>query len=393
MVEGCYVGWDRIDECFSLDPARAYLNHGTSGAVPVPVQRAQQRLRGEMEANPQRFFTRGLTDRIEHTRRYLAGFLGADPDRTALTVNVTAGIAVVLGSVPGRPDDEIVVTDHGYGAVRLAAVAAGARLRVVPVDLAATDEQIVGAVLGAVDPARTRLVVLDLISAATARRMPVEAVAAALAEAGRPTGGSVPLLVDAAHAPGMLPLSVDALGADFVAGTLHKWAFAPRGTAVLAVADRWRAAIRPRVVSWAEPDGFPRSLEWLGTADYTGWLAAPAGLFTLRTLDVDRVRRHNAELAGYGQRAVGAALGLAPAELPDPRGPVAMRVVPLPARLPGTAEAAIRLRDRISDELATEVSVMAWRDRLLLRLAAQVYNRPEQYDRLAERLPALLARA
>jgi isopenicillin-N epimerase len=385
MIEASYVGWDRIDECFTLDTSRSYLNHGGFGVTPVPVQRAQQRLRDEVEADPQRFFTRGLSDRLAHTRRAVAGFLGADPEGSALVTNVTAGVAVVLGSIVGRPDDEIVVTEHGYGAVSLAIAEAGARIRTVPVGLTASDEEIVAAVLDAVDPARTRLVVLDLVASSTARRMPVEEVARGL----RATG--VPLLVDAAHAPGMLPMSIDALDADFVVGNLHKWAFAPRGTALLTVAPRWRTAIRTRVVSWAQEAGFPRHVEEHGTADYTAWLAAPTGLFTLRTLDPERVRRHNADLAGYAQRTVGAAFGLSPADLPDPGGPVAMRIVPLPERLPGTYESAVALRDRISDELRTEVAVNPFRGRLLLRLAAQVYNRAEEYDRLAAALPGLLA--
>ena len=386
VIEGVYVGWDSIRECFSLDPSRSYLNHGGYGVTPVPVQRAQQRLRDEMESDPTLFFTRGLTDRVAHTRRALARFLGADPERTALVTNATTGLAVVLGSLPRRPDDEVAVTDHGYGAVTFALRAAGARLRVVPVELEATDAEIVAAMVDAVDPSRTRLVVLDLVSSSTARRMPVEALATAL----RPTG--VPLLVDAAHGPGMLPLSVEALGADFVVGNLHKWAFAPRGTGILTVAQRWRAAIRPLVVSWLEPEGYPLNVESHGTADYTAWLAAPTGLFTLRTLGVERVRRHNAELVGYGQRAVGEALGLAQDELPDPGGPVPMRVLPLPGRLPATEEAAVALRNRIADELRTTVAVNAWRGRLLLRIAAQVYNRADEYDRLAAELPGLLAR-
>ena len=385
MIEASYVGWDRIEESFSLDPSRSYLNHGGFGVTPVPVQRAQQRLRDEVEADPQRFFTRGLSERLAHTRRAVAGFLGADPDGSALVTNVTTGVAVVLGSLAGRPGDEIVVTEHGYGAVNLAITEAGAGIRTVPVGLTASDEEIVAAVLDAVDPARTRLVVLDLVASSTARRMPVEAVARGL----RATG--VPLLVDAAHAPGMLPMSIDALDADFVVGNLHKWAFAPRGTALLAVSPKWRGAMRTRVVSWAQDAGFPRHVEEHGTADYTAWLAAPTGLFTLRTLDPERVRRHNADLVGYGQRTVGAALGLTAADLPDPGGPVAMRIVPLPERLAGTVESAVALRDRISDELRTEVAVNPFRGRLLLRLAAQVYNRAEEYDRLAGALPGLLA--
>jgi isopenicillin-N epimerase len=353
--------------------------------VPISVQRTQQRLRDEMEADPPRFFTRGLHDRLEHSRRYLAAFLDADPDRSALVTNTTSGVAVVLGSLALDRRDEVITTEHGYGAVRLAVTATGARERIVPLDLAATDDEIVAAV----DPSRTRLVIVDLITSPTARRMPVEGIAAAL----RPTG--VPLLVDGAHGPGMMPLSIKALGADFFVGNLHKWAFAPRGTALLTVGAKWRSAMVPRVVSWAQPDGYPHNVEFQATADYTGWLAAPAGVFLLRTLGQERVWTHNAELARYAQHVVGTALGLSDGQLPDPGGPVSMRVLPLPVPVPaGDPELAARafaLRDRIADRLKVSVSVNAWRGRLLLRLCAQVYNHADEYDRLAEALPGLLA--
>jgi isopenicillin-N epimerase len=370
---------------FSLDPAVAYLNHGTVGVVPVPVQRTQQRLRDEMEANPQRFMTRGLTDRVAHARRYLAGFVGADPDRSALVDNATTGIAVVLNSLDLAPGDEVLTTDHGYGAVDIACAARGLRRRVVPLPLIAGDDEVVAAISGAVVDGRPRLAIVDLVTSPTARRLPVERIASVLRERG------IPLLVDAAHAPGMLPLAVDEIGADFLVGNLHKWAFAPRGTGLLTVAPRWRTAIRPLVVSWLQEEGYPASVEWGGTVDRTGWLAAPTGVFVLRTLGIDRVRAHNAALVRYGQETVGAALGVTPDRLPDPGGPLAMRIVPLPSGLPATADTAVRLRERISDELRAEVAVGAWRDGMLLRLSAQVYNRPEDFDRLAAGLPALLA--
>jgi isopenicillin-N epimerase len=262
----------------------------------------------------------------------------------------------------------------------------GARQRVVPLALTATDDEIVAGIRSAIDPRRTRLAIIDLITSATARLLPVERIAAVLRDAG------VPLLVDGAHAPGMLPLRIDALGADFFVGNLHKWAFAPRSTAILTVAPEWRPAIRPLAVSWHQLEGFPANVESSGTLDYTGWLAAPSGLFVLNSLGAERVRAHNAALARYAQQVVGAALGLDGAQLPEPGGRLSMRLVPLPVELPATNAMAVGLRDRISDELAAEVAVNAWRGRLLLRLSAQVYNRPEEYDRLAAGLPDVLAR-
>ncbi|SCG57881.1 aminotransferase class V-fold PLP-dependent enzyme [Micromonospora halophytica] len=376
---------------FSLDPAVSHLNHGSFGAVPVNVQRTQQRLRDEMEANPLRFFTQGLVDRMTHTRRHLAAFLDADPDGTALVGNATTGVAVVLQSIGLRPGDEVLTTDHGYGAVDLSIARecrrTGAVTRALRVPLAATDEEIVQIVRDGLRPGRTRLLVVDQLTSPTARLFPVAAIVGVARERG------VPVLVDGAHAPGMLPVDVTAVGADFWVGNLHKWGYAPRGTAVLVVAPPWRERIEPLVVSWEQDAGFPGNVEWQATLDYTSWLSAPTGLFTLRGLGLDRVRAHNAGLAAYGQRVLGEALGVAPADLPDPGGPtVAMRLVPLPPGVATTLDAARALRARIAERLAAEVSVAGWNGRGWLRLCGQVYNSPAEYERLAARLPALLAR-
>ncbi|MEU7797654.1 aminotransferase class V-fold PLP-dependent enzyme [Micromonospora arborensis] len=375
---------------FSLDPAVSHLNHGSFGAVPIGVQRAQQRLRDEMEANPLRFFTQGLVDRIAHTRRHLAGFLGADPDGSALVGNTTTGVAVVLQSLGLQAGDEVLSTDHGYGAVSLAIQRecrrTGAVSRVLPIPLAASDEQVVQTVRAGLRPGRTRLLVVDQLTSATAKLFPTAAIVGVAREHG------VPVLVDAAHAPGMLGTTVSSIGAEFWVGNLHKWAYAPRGTALLAVAPQWRDRIDPLVVSWEQDSGFPARIEWQATLDYTSWLAAPAGLFTLRSLGVDRVRAHNAALASYGQRVVGDALGVPPAHLPDPGGPgVALRLIPLPAGTATTIDAARALQTRIGERLAAEVAVMSWNGRGWLRLGGQVYNTADEYERLAARLPALLA--
>ncbi|WP_433688503.1 aminotransferase class V-fold PLP-dependent enzyme [Micromonospora carbonacea] len=374
---------------FSLDPAVSHLNHGSFGAVPVNVQRVQQRLRDEMEANPLRFFGLSLVDRITHTRRHLAAFLGADPDGTALVGNATTGVAVVLQSLGLRPGDEVITTDHGYGAVGFSVDRecrrTGATRRILPVPLTATDEQVVEIVRAGLRPGRTKLLVVDQLTSATARLFPVAAVVAAAHAHG------VPVLVDAAHAPGMLATPVAGIGADFWVGNLHKWGYAPRGTAALVVASPWRDRMEPLVVSWEQDAGFPGNVEWQATLDYTSWLAAPAGVWTLRSLGVERVRAHNAALAAYGQRVLGDALGVPPADLPEPGGPtVAMRIVPLPDGLATTIDAARALRERIAEELSAEVAVMSWAGRGWLRVCGQVYNTPDEYERLAARLPARL---
>jgi isopenicillin-N epimerase len=227
--------------------------------------------------------------------------------------------------------------------------------------------------------------IVDHVTSATARLLPVATIAVAARAAG------VAVAVDAAHAPGMVPVDVGSLDVDFWTGNLHKWAFAPRGTAVLAVAERWRERIQPLAVSWSQRDGFPMRVEWQATQDYTPWLAAPVGLFVLRSLGLDTVRAHNADLAAYGQQVVGAALGVAPDDMPHPGASVAMRLLPLPDGLATTWPEAHALRQLIAETLAAEVNVMSWAGRGWLRLCGQVYNHADDYDRLAEKLPGLLA--
>jgi isopenicillin-N epimerase len=380
-------GWEPARLLWTLDPAVAYLNHGALGAVPLPVQRAQQRLRDEAEADPMRFYYRGLGDRVTHTRRHLARFVGADPEGTALVPNTTTGLNAVLHSFPLHAGDEVLVTDHGHvpagQAVARACRRADATPVTVEVPLTADDDTLVDRILSRVTR-RTRLVVLDQVTSATARLLPLDRLVGPLRAEG------VAVLVDGAHAPGMLPLDVAALGADFWVGNLHKWAGAPRGTALLSVHPRWRSSMRTFVVSWSEDAGFPASFEHTGTTDPTGWLAAPTGLHTLSTFGWPALRQRNAGLVAWGQRVIAASIGADLAGLPV-HPTVSMRVVPLPGGVASTPAAAQALQTRIATEASCEVAVAAWRGQGLLRVSGQAYNRTTDYVRLADALPGILA--
>ena len=389
-------------ELFTLDPLVTYLNHGAFGAVPAPVQEAQRRVRERAEANPTAFYTRELHDAVDAARERVAAFLRADPECVALMTNASAAATLVLRSLDLSPGDELLVTDHGYGTVALAAreVAdrVGAQVREVAVPLLADDGEVVDRITAAVS-ARTRLVVVDHVTSPTARVLPVGWLVAALRERG------VPVLVDAAHAPGMLDVDVAALGADYWFGNLHKWAFAPRPSAALVVAPERRAGLRPLVVSWGVDAGFPQALERAGTLDSSPWLAAPAALDLLERLGPDDVRAHNAALAREGQGLVTTALAdlwpdasprqdLLDAALDGRLGQAeaSMRLVPLP---PGAADDpadAAALRRRLADVHRIETQLMPWRGVGLLRLSAQLYNDVDDYATVASALREELTR-
>jgi isopenicillin-N epimerase len=219
-----------ILEAFGLDPEILHLNHGAFGVAPVAVRRAAAAWREHAERNPHRFNRVEIPGLVAAARERAAGFLGIDPSRAAWVRNVSEGVSAVLSSLELSRGQELVIGTHGYGAVRKAlnhhAARVGARVIEAGFPVGAEDGMIVAAYAAACSR-RTRLVVVDRITSPTATILPVAAVAAAA----RAVGARV--LVDAAHAPGQLPDDIAALGADHWIGNLHKWAYAPRGSAIL----------------------------------------------------------------------------------------------------------------------------------------------------------------
>ncbi|MEV6984792.1 aminotransferase class V-fold PLP-dependent enzyme [Sphaerisporangium sp. NPDC051017] len=375
-------------EDFRLDPAAAHLNHGSFGAAPDAVHRRQEELRREVEHNPDVFFATVL-DRIAKARDEVAAFLGAGPEGLAFVRNVTEGVAIALNSVPLAPGDEILIGDHVYPAVEIAARHRAGRsgAEVVKATLPGgadgdwTAEEAAAAFLGAVTP-RTKVAVFDHITSNTARLLPVGHLVEALRALG------VVTIVDAAHAPGMLDVDVSAIGADFWTGNLHKWAFAPRSSGVLVVDPAWRARVEPLIPSFYLGDGFPRSVEFQGTRDYTAWLAAPHGIRVLEELGVNAVRSRNAALVARGQEIVAAGTGLRPWRA-DPE--LSMRVLRLPEGVAATQPRAEALSAEIFRRFQVRAGVRPWPGAGLVRVSAQVYNTEHDYERLADALRRILA--
>ncbi|KUJ67410.1 hypothetical protein ACZ90_28440 [Streptomyces albus subsp. albus] len=364
---------------FGLSPGVAHLNHGSYGAVPVPVARFRRGLLAEADTDPDAFFV-SLPDRLAEARGRVADQLGTACEGIAFVTNATEAANLALDALRLEPDDEVLVSDHGYGTV-VGAAARRARLATVALDPALPDEDAVRrAVLAAVTP-RTKAVLIDQISSPTARVIATPRLLADLAERG------VATLVDGAHAPGMLADPV-AGRPDFWFGNLHKWGYAPPGSAVLAVAPAHRARVPPPVPSWEDHRGFPLAVEYRATADYTGWLAAPEGLDMLTRLGPDRVRAHNSALAGYGAELLARIPGLTP--LPADEA-LAMRALRLPPGLARTQTEAAALREEIAARLHCRVLIWPWPGGGGIRICGQIYNRPHEYERLAAGLGPLLA--
>ncbi len=370
---------------FQLDPDVTFLNHGSFGATPAPVRAAQDRWRDEMEREPVDFLVRRLPGLLGEARAALAPFLGGRAEDLAFVQNATTGANAVIDSIALRPGDELLTTDHRYDAVRNALAAraerAGARVVEAPLPFPDIDEDaVVSAILDAISP-RTRLLVVDWITSPTALVLPVARIVAGARERG------VPVLVDGAHTPGHVPVHLDALGADWWVGNLHKWVCAPKGSALLWARPDRHAELRAPVTSHGWMAGLQAELEWPGTFDPTAWLAAPDAL---RWHGGAALMADNLALAAAARPVVAEAAGL---DLPPPPPP-GMRCAMVAFPLDGVPPArAVEMSRTLFQERRLEVPVLAWGGRTWCRYSAMArYNSIDQYALLGEELRAMLPR-
>ena len=387
---------------WDFEPGLTFLTHGTFGACPRPIVERRAELVRELEANPIRFYTRDYEARFDAARREVAAFLSADPEGTVIVPNATTGVATVLESLRLRPGDELLTNDHEYNATlnALGAVADRAKARVVRVSIPLPirhPEEVVEAHLAAVTP-HTRLALISHVTSPSALVFPIETLVRELDRLG------VDTLVDAAHAPGMVPLDLGALGAAYWTGNGHKWLCGPKSAGVLVVREDRRGGVLPLVTGHGRNDTRTdrpilwREFDWPGTADPTAFLALPDAIRLIGGLQPGGWPAHmaaNHELAVASRRMLNERLGLEPIAPESMIG--AMASIQLPEVL--DEDGANAIVHSLADDERIEVPIVVFPVRgarppgappshNLLRISAQRYNEASDYERLADALVA-----
>jgi isopenicillin-N epimerase len=375
---------------WGLDPAVTYLNHGSFGACPTEVLERQAALRQEMEREPVDFLVATLPARLDAARESLAGFLGAEAADLVFVPNATAGVNAVLRSLPIDPEDELLLTNHTYAACRNTVdfVAARSGARVVIADLpfpCRHEEEIHTSLMQCVSP-RTRIALLDHVTSPTALVLPLARLVSDLRSRGIDT------LVDGAHAPGMVPVGLNDLGAAYYTGNAHKWLCAPKGAAFLHVRRDRQADLHPNAISHGYTKGFRAEFDWTGTLDPTPWLCIPEALrFMARQLPGGwpEVMAANRALALAARAVLLQTLGIDAACPETMIG--SMASIALPQAAAGSA--AQRLDHKGLHDWFRERGIETWLYPFpvpLLRISAQLYNDLSQYRRLAQLLAEAL---
>ena len=379
-LSGTDAGWQ-------LDPAIVFLNHGSFGSLPVAVAEAAERHRWFIEAQPIARLGRGVADLLNAPKEALGRLLGAPPERIGLVENATAGIAAVLRNVAWHPGDEVVTTGHVYGAVRQALFRErdlhGIAIREVSVPLPVQSSDDVLARIVAALTDRTRLVLVDHVTSPTALVMPAREIVKACHARG------IAVMIDGAHAPGMLPLDLDGLGADWYTGNLHKWVYAPKGCAFLHASAQRAHETHPASISHHYGAGMDLEFGWQGTRDVGAWMAITDAIAWIENFGAGAVMNHNKQLAEWAhQRMVDSGL-FEPISPTDGSMRGSMAACRLDARWRHRFASVEALQAAILAEGSVEVPCMELYGDWLLRVSAAPHNRPWQYERLIDTMRAL----
>ncbi|MFN8154215.1 MAG: aminotransferase class V-fold PLP-dependent enzyme [Bacteroidia bacterium] len=371
-----------------------FLNHGSFGGCPVPILEFQHALHRKMEKDLIRFMNEDFISGYAENKQALADFVHADTNDLVFVRNATMGVNTILHSLRFEEGDEIITHSHAYGACNNAieyyAQKSGARIVVAKVPFPVeSDEQIIQAFTDAVTP-RTRLAMVDHITSGTGIIFPVERIVQELESRG------VEVLVDGAHAPGMLNLNIDKIGASYYTGNCHKWICSPKGSALLHVRKDKQEKIVPLQISHKNdlyagtPAHWSAQFIWPGTEDYTAYLCVKPAIAYMGSImgNWETLRDHNRKLCLAARKMLAEKLEL---ELPAPASMISHLSTmlvdenpELPARFFGMNPP---LKQRLQREFHIQVPVFLFggdKMKAWLRIAVQAYNSIEQYEYLAD---------
>ncbi len=379
-----------LKEHFLLDPNIVFLNHGSFGATPKPVFDAYQDWQRRLERQPVLFLGREYNELLYEARTALGEYLNADPEDLVYIPNATHGVNIIARSLNLQPGDEVLTTDHEYGACdytwEFLCQKVDAHYIHQPIPLPVhSDEEIMEQFLRGITP-RTKVVYLSHITSPTALCLPVEEICHRARNLG------ILSIVDAAHSPGQMPVDLEKLGADVAFGNCHKWMLAPKGAAFLFVRREVQDRVEPFVVSWgyqptpemATGSRFVDLLQWTGTKDPTAALAVPLAIQFMREHTWEQVRRECHALLRRALKRVCELTGLQPTYPLDSGFYHQMAIAPLPP-----SNLAV-LKSRLYDEYKIEVPLVQWQEKQFIRISIQGYNDQNDVDRLLQALYVLL---
>lgn len=371
---------------FMLDRDVVFLNHGSFGATPKSVFKEYNRWQKLLENQPVKFLGRDFNDLMNSSRQILAEELHTDVNNLVYIPNATHGVNIVAQSLKLEAGDEILTTDHEYGACDYAweFVCRKMEARYVhhPIPLPISDPETIAADILSGISDRTKVIFISQISSPTAIRFPVEIICKSAKDKGILT------VIDGAHAFGQIDLNLDQIGADFYTSNCHKWGLSPKGAAFLYVRPELQQRMEPVVVSWGYGmDDFSSSgsrlvdiFQWVGTKDPSAYLSVPSAVAFRKENHWDDVRK---KCKRYLDRIIGEVTSLPgySSNYGDVNNYTQMASIQIPDDFDITL-----LKSYLYDQHRVELPVLAWKDKKMIRVSIQGYNTDRDVDMLVHAL-------
>lgn len=372
---------EQLKKEFLLNPDITFLNHGSFGATPRPVFEEYRRWQRELEYQPVEFLGRRVNDLLADSRAVLADYLKTARDNLVYVTNATTGLNIVARSLNLGKDDDVLTSDHEYGALdrtwQFLSLKCGFKyVNTVLKTPFTTEDDFVEDLWKGVN-AHTKVIFISQITSPTAIVFPVKKICQ------RARQQNILTVVDGAHAPGQVPVELDDMGADFYSGNLHKWVCAPKGAAFLYARPEVQHMVEPLVVSWGWHSAAPSAStfideqEWTGTRDVSCWLTVPAAIQYQDTHHWDQVRARCHQLTSETQKRITRLTGIQPLHPDELTWFSQMGASPLP-----DAVDVPSLKIRLYDEFKVEIPLIEWNGRKLIRFSFQGYNSEADVDRL-----------
>jgi len=376
---------------YFLDPEVIFLNHGSFGATPRTVIAAYQEWQLRLERQPVKFITRELLPELKKARQILGDYVNADADNLVYIPNATFGVNIIARSLQLEAGEEILTTDHEYGACEnvwnFISQKKGATFikQSIPLPLASPAD--ISEYFWQGVTSRTRVIFISHITSPTAGRLPVEMICKRARDAGILT------IIDGAHAPGQISLDLSGIDADFYIGNCHKWLQSPKGAGFLYTQRALQPLLEPLVISWGWGEGstftsgskYLDYFEWMGTNDPSAYLCVPAAIQFQEQHHWPAVRQRCQQILADGLRRIDELTGLESAYSVRAAPFVQMGVV----RLPQMREIFAFQRE-LYEQYRIEVPCIEWNDQHFMRISVQGYNTAQDVDALVAALGTLL---
>jgi isopenicillin-N epimerase len=374
---------------FLLDPTITFLNHGSFGACPKPIFEEYQRFQKELETEPVYFLIKKQKEYLQLAKNSLAKFVGCSPNDFFFTSNPTIAINTIMRSLNLKSGDEILTTNHEYGAMdrtwNFYCKKSGAKYIRQNISIPIVSKQQIIEEFWKGYTSKTKIIFLNQISSSTALIFPVKEICEKARELGLIT------IIDGAHVPGHIDLNITDLNPDFYTGTLHKWMLAPKGSSFLYVKKSFQEMLDPLIVGWGYESLTPGESQFLDYQEFQGTRDISAFLCTPKVIDFLHQNDWKSKIVVSKKIVLDNYQRFCDLLNSQPICPISNEFLGQMASIPIMTFHPVELKELLFEKYKIEIPIMHLNGNYYIRYSINAYNSQEDLEILYSALKEIIA--